>query len=156
MTNDACDYDHGDKGMRKVKSTDRMVRWIVDPKNLEGVFDDYPTTIKPAGYEWSATGDEEHFILIPETGYIELTVDGFLRPDTGTPFSTVETKEEAEASFLAKGFPPKLARMVASLFESREEGEGTASVICGYNSVRGDGRFNIDAASSPESSTTTI
>lgn len=148
VTNDACDYDHGDQDMRRVKPTDRRVRWVVGPQNFEGIFNDFPTTIRPAGYEWSVTGGKEYLILIPEPGYTELTVDGLLRPDTGTPFSTVETREEAEASFMARRFPLQLARMAVSYFESREEGEGISSVICGYINDR-DGRFSIDVSNDP-------
>ena len=124
VTNDACDYDNGNKDMKRVKPTDRRVRWIINPEGFEKTGSKWST-----GDKWSAIGGEPHYILLPEPGYIELTVDGLLRPDTGTPFSTVETKGEAVASFMARKFPYEFARRAVSYFCSRDEEQGTASVI---------------------------
>lgn len=140
VTDDACDYDGGQKGLKKVKDTDRSVRWIIRPEGFE-----------KGENRWSAKLGENsniRYITIPETGYVELTVDGPYRPDTGTPFSTVSTRKEAEKSWTKRGFDPEFARKAVSRFWSREEGQGTASVGRWCNDD-GGGRFNVSADDGP-------
>ena len=87
VTDDACNYNDGDKGMKKVKDSDKRVQWIRHPKKF------FET-----GDEWKANlGDESKVknILVPETGYVEKTCDGAYRPDTGTPFSTVDNRKKS-------------------------------------------------------------
>jgi hypothetical protein len=75
VTNDACDYMHGDKGMKKIHESDRRVLWRVGIED----FDDDPENVQ-------AIGGEEFPILIPKDGYVIWTNDGPYRPDTGTPY----------------------------------------------------------------------
>jgi len=139
VTDDACDYDNGDKGMEKVKDTDRRVRWILRPDEFKH------------GDKWEAKlGEEsdEKFILIPESGYVERTVDGAYRPDTGTPFSTVNTRKAAEQSWIDKGYSKDFAEKAVSYFFSREENRGTSAVGRWYYDGDG-GRFGVRADGSP-------
>jgi len=140
FTNDACDYDNG-KNLRKAKPSDRSVRWIVRPDKFEFVDD-----------KWQAVLGEDsnvYRILVPEGGYMELTNDGFVRPDTGTPFSTVPSREEAEKSWTSRGYDRKFAQKVVSRFWSKSEGQGTTSVIRWYDTADG-GRFDVYAYYDPD------
>ncbi|HLD41860.1 MAG TPA: hypothetical protein VJB06_02400 [archaeon] len=138
-TNDACDYNRGKKTMKRVKPTDRRVRWVKSPEKFQLV-----------GSEWRATGGEDHFILVQETGYVELTVDGAYRPDTGSPFSTVETRQEAEQSWIKRGFVPEFAERAVGCFYSRKEEGGTSSVVRWFDDL-GSGRFILKADDNPGS-----
>jgi len=133
VTDDACDYDNGDKRMKKARPTDRRVRWIPHPEGFE-----------KADGVWKAIIGEDGFkdILVPETGYVEMTCDGLYRPDTGTPFSTAKSRERAEKSLTDRGFSPDFARKAVSYFYSRNEGEGTAAVVRWFGSADG-GRFFV-------------
>ena len=139
VTDDACDYSHGEK-LRKIKPTDRSVRWIIHPERFELTEDG-----------WSAKVGENSYvlhILLPEPGYAELTCDGAYRPDTGTPFSTVKTRKAAEQSWISRGFSPKFAEKAVSYLHSREEGKGTAAVVRWYSDAD-DGRFSVGADGVP-------
>ena len=127
VTDDLCDYDNGKAGLTKAKPTDRSVKWIQRP-----------------------VGDrEEHYILVPAPGYVELTNDGAYNPETGTPFST-DTRAKAEKSWTNRGFSPTFAKLAVSYFYSRKEGEGTAAVYRWYN-LDDYGRFDISASRDPGS-----
>jgi len=133
VTDDACDYDHG-KRLKKVKPTDRSVRWIVHPQGFEGGEDGWEAKLGP--------DSDVYHILLPEPGYVERTCDGAYHPKLGVPFSTVPRREEAEKSWTDEGFSPSFAKKAVSYFMSREEGEGTAAVIRWY--LRADrGRFGV-------------
>ena len=138
VTNDACDYDNGKKGLKKTKETDRSVRWVKKPVEFKETDDD-----------WEAVGGEEKYILVPNSGYVELTNDGSYNPETGTPFSTLETREDAEQSWINRGFSQQFARLAVSYFCSREEGDGTGAVSRGYFNFD-FGRFFVDAVDGPD------
>ncbi|MBI4895004.1 MAG: hypothetical protein HY831_00790 [Candidatus Aenigmarchaeota archaeon] len=137
ITNDACDYDNGKKGLKKTKETDRSVRWIKQPERFEldnGV--------------WKAIGGKEKYILVPESGYVESTCDGSYNSETGTPFSTVDTRAKAEKTWTSKGFDPEFARLAVSYFFSREEKQGTSAVGRWYGSGV-SGPFGVGASDDP-------
>jgi hypothetical protein len=141
VTDDACNYNNGDKGMKKVKESDRRVQWIRHPKEFVETDEGWKAKL--------GEDSEVKNILIPGTGYNELTCDGLIRPDTGTYFSTVKTRKEAEKSFTDKGFSSDFAKKAVSYFYSREEGNGTASVDrwCDDDDY---GRFDVSAVSDPD------
>lgn len=141
VTDDACDYNNGDSRLKKVKPTDRAVRWIIHPKQF-----------RQTNNGWEALLEENseiHNILVPKTGHVELTVDGAYRPDTGTPFSTVESRKEAEKSWTGRGFDPEFAEKAVSYFYSREEGNGTVAVGRWFSYAVG-GRFDVYAGDGPD------
>lgn len=140
VTNNACDYDNGAK-LKKDRKSDRSVRWITRPESFER---------GDNGWKAKLGADSDvHEITIPETGYVERTCDGAYRPGVGTPFSTVETRKAAKKSWTDKGFSLEFAENVVSSFYSRNEGEGTASVLrwCGSDD---DGRFSVSADDDPD------
>ncbi len=136
VTNDACDYDNG-KSLKKTKESDRSVRWVKQPERFE-----------QDEKGWKAVGGEEHHILVPASGYVELTVDGAYNPLTGTPFSTVGSRAEAEKSWTSRGFDPEFAKLAVSYFFSREEGNCISTVGRWYGDD-GNGRFYVDADWNP-------
>ena len=119
VTRDLCDYDNGDRGMRKVHGTDRRVLWKV-------------------------IREEDYNILIPESGHVKCTNDGLYRPDTGTPFETTRDMEEAIRSMIDHGIPEELAQKIRSYFWSREEDQGTCAVFRSSGSYI-NGPFTINA-----------
>lgn len=147
VTDDVCIYGEGIKGMKKVKETDMPVLWVPSPYTVRVTGDERKIEIY----------GEPHRILIPETGYVEHTVDGAYRPDTGTPFSTVPTREEAEESWVKKGFPPEIARKAVSYFW-RMEGKvekGIAFVTRDYYDDE-EGPFSITVDYDPWFSSITV
>lgn len=135
VTNDACDYDHGDKSMKKIHESDRRVLWKVAPERFEETSDG-----------WKAIGGDEFTILVPEDGYVRWTNDGGYRPDTGTPFET-GSKEEAIKSMIDHGIPENVAKRCRSYFLGRSEGNGIAAVVrysCGVY-----GPFDVGASWDP-------
>ena len=120
VTNDACDYDNGDKWMKRIHDTDKRVLWKVGPERFEET---------PEG--WKAIGGEEYPILIPEMGWVKCTNDGLYRPDTGTPFET-GTMDEAINAMIDHGIPGEVANKAFSWFGRMEEGKGTSAVIRYY------------------------
>ncbi len=141
VTDDACDYDHGGR-LRKVRETDRSVRWIVHPDGFE-----------QGAHGWEAkVGDdsEVHYILVPKSGYVEMTVDGAYHPRLGIPFATLPRKEAAIMSWIKKGFDPGFAANAVSFFYSRAEGEGTTPVVRSCDNEIATGRFTIIANSTPD------
>lgn len=135
VTNDACDYDRGDKGMKRVHDTDRHVLWKVAPERFEETSEG-----------WKAIGGEEYAILVPQTGWVKCTNDGLYRPDTGTPFET-GSEDEAIQSMIDHGIPSDLAREIRSYFWRGEEGQGV-SAVDRYSSDR-DGPFDVGAGRHP-------
>jgi hypothetical protein len=140
VTDNACDYDNGNKGLKKVKKTDRRVRWIPHPERFERTEDG-----------WKAAIGEDGFvhILVPESGYVEMTCDGLYRPDTGTPYSTTNNRAKSEKSLTDRGFSPEFAKLAVSYFYSREEGKGTAAVVRWFSKAD-DGRFDVSADYDPD------
>ncbi len=154
ITNDACAYNDGDRSMRRVKPTDRRVLWI---QKVLG--------FRKRRRGWQAiTGSDskEYKLIVPGSGFAELTDDGFCRPDTGTPFSTIPEKDKygnripeerqmwmAIESWLRRGYPSWFAGMMAWLFISRHENQGTAVVAC-YSIL--DYHLMIDAEDKPDNS----
>ncbi len=136
VTNDACDYDNG-RSLKKTKDSDRNVRWVKNPVEFK-IEDD----------QWKAIGGEEHYILIPVSGHVELTNDGAYNPLTGTPFSTIDSRAAAEKSWTDKGFDPEFAKLAVSYFYSGEEGQGTSAVDRWY-SDDDNGRFDVNAIGYP-------
>jgi len=140
VTDDAVDYNHGTNLKKPEHGDYRSVRWIVHPEDFSRI----------GG--WTAVigknSDVKH-VLIPGPGYVQWTVDGAYRPDTGAPWSTSPKKAIAEKSWTRRGFPPEIARMASSMFLCRKEGEGTAAVGRSYNDPR-DGPFTINAYLRPD------
>jgi len=139
VTNDACDYDNGKK-LRKVKDTDRSVRWINQPAGFERTEEGWRLLL--------GEDSELYCILVPESGYVELTDNGAYRPDTGTPFSTLKTRKEDERSWIKRGFSQEFAEKAVSCFYSREEGRGTSAVVRWFD-YTDNGRFNVGADYGP-------
>lgn len=135
VTNDACDYDNGDKSMKKVHESDRRVLWKVAPERFEETSDG-----------WNAIGGDEFSIIIPKDGYVIWTNDGGYRPDTGTPFETGSV-DEAIKSMIDHGIPDSVAKRCRSCFWSRSEDDGTSAV--GRFSSEGNGPFNVIAYRDP-------
>jgi hypothetical protein len=140
VTDDAVDYNHG-ADLKKPEHGDyRSVKWIVHPAGFSRI----------GG--WTAIIGKNSYVkdvLIPGPGYVERTVDGAYRPDTGTPWSTSPKKAVAAKSWTRRGFSPEFARMASSMFLCRKEGEGTAAVGRSCNDPR-DGPFTINAYLRPD------
>lgn len=148
VTNDACDYNNGDKKMRRVKPTDRRVLWI---QKVLG--------FRRRGIGWQAiTGpdSQEYKILVPASGLMELTDDGLCRPDTGTPFSTIPDRdkygnqlpEKRQMEMAIESWTRRGYRFsIILFFMSRKEKEGTA--IVGRYSIP-EYHFIIDAEGEPD------
>lgn len=139
VTDDACDYNGG-KQLKKARDTDRSVRWIVHPAGFEET---------PEG--WRANLGEHsdvRYILVPKTGFVEMTVDGAYRPDTGTPFATNDNRKNAVQTWVKAGIPEEVADREVSYFYSREEGQGTAAV-CRWHNDPGNGPFFVCADDEP-------
>lgn len=140
VTDDACDYNNGDRSTVKTKKTDRRVRWIIRPKAIKYTDDGWIVQ--------TAENPQTFHIALPGSGYVELTDDGDYRPETGTPFSTVKTRKQAEKSWTKRGYDPAFAQKAVSFFQSRNEREGVASVVRWYNSRTGS-IYSLDFSSDP-------
>lgn len=152
VTDDACDLDNYDRRIlrSKTKPTDRAVRWIFHPGRFRGNLVD--------GYE-AVPGPHSRSVdmIVPKTGYVELTSEGSYRPDTGTPFSTVETRAEAVKSWTRRGFDEQFAEETVSTWFCGDEGceHGTYAVIRWADSPdrpyeRRGGPFDICAELKPD------
>ncbi|MBL7160909.1 MAG: hypothetical protein ISS93_03620 [Candidatus Aenigmarchaeota archaeon] len=139
VTDDACDYNGG-KQLRKVLDTDRSVRWIVHPAGFEDTEDGWKANL--------GEHSDVRYILVPKTGFTEMTVDGAYRPDTGTPFATNESRKKAVQTWVKAGIPEEIAGKEVSYFYSREEGQGTAAGGRWRNNPE-DGPFYVYAVYEP-------
>jgi hypothetical protein len=140
VTDDACNYDGGEK-LRKLNDSDRSVEWIIRPEAFEKKGGIWQARLGPKS-------DVRH-ILVPAPGYVALTCDGSYRPDTGTPFTTVKSRTEAEKSWIDRGYSPEFANKAVSYFYSRNENEGMAAVWRRFSG--GDyGRFVVFAVRNPD------
>jgi hypothetical protein len=147
VVDNACDYDNVDRGIKKVKPTDRSVLWTIRP-------DKFART----GLKWKVVlgaTSEQYPTLAPESGFVELTVDGAFMPEEGlptrprgVPFSTVKTRRDAEESWTKRGFTQEFAAKAVSYFSSRGEREGIAAIVRKYSP--NGGRFCIRADYDPD------
>ncbi|MBN1896800.1 MAG: hypothetical protein JW789_03700 [Candidatus Aenigmarchaeota archaeon] len=140
FTNDACNYDGGIK-LKKSKKTDRSVEWIIHPESFEKKNGIWVAKIGP--------DSEVKHIIIPSSGYVQLTCDGAFRPDTGTPFSTVKLRPDAVKSWIDAGYSPEFAEKAVTHFYCRHEGKGTTSVGR-WNKGDHYGQFNLYAVYDPD------
>lgn len=113
---------------------------------------------RPAGFKfhkeigWEALlgeSSEITYLHLPRTGYVRLTDDGAYHP-TGFPFDTAQTREEAEKSWIERGFEPEFARHSVSYFWSRGEDRGVAVIVRGFWS-EDHGSFDLSAVGYPDS-----
>ena len=122
--NDACDYDNGDRSLRKRKY--RSVRWVVNPA---GFNDNGEIQINEDPEKRPVS--EIYNSLVPSSGFGVVTMDGMARPDTGTPFAT-GTRKQALKSIIKSGVPEEHAEKFLYYFSSREYGQGKAAVSRWY------------------------
>jgi hypothetical protein len=146
VTDDACEYLGKEEGSNGGRPEFKPARWITHPVGFEKTGDGWKAII--------GKDSQDHYIMVPRNGYVELTNDGAYRPDTGTPFSTAGSREMAERSWISRGFGPELARDAAAYF-FRREGKGVAVVYRWCSNPESDspmnfGRFGINATDSPD------
>lgn len=141
-TRDLVDYDKGNPNIEKLDPTDRSVLWTVEP-----------TIISPENGGWKAEDGQTIPIAIPERGWqtwarierkvkalgSEILLNEYLlhRPDTGTPVKVKIAKQEAIQDFQKMGIPRKVAEEAASLWDSKNEGQGQANVVRCANQING-------------------
>jgi hypothetical protein len=157
LTDDACKYP-GSKKLKKLRPTDLSVDWIIHPEAFIKTRKSWSGWRE--GYDcWDAKigpDSEVKHIVIPSSGYVPLTCDGAFRPDTGTPFTTVKTREEAEQSWIKRGYTPEFAHKAAARFYSGDWSEDPYDgTYCVKRDSTGDGiestiSFDISAKMSPQ------
>lgn len=108
--------------------------------------------LRPDG--WAVDLDEQsevYHIQLPRSGFVEMTLDGSYRPDTGSPFATVNDRKRAIGSWLRRGFAEEVAEREVSFFQARETPRGVAAVLR-WNSYVGNppGPFLIDTVPEPD------
>jgi len=140
-TDDACDYGSDRRPQGIIVPADFVpVRWVKHPlfvKNGDG---------------WEARmqeGSEECHIFLPPSGYVIPTCDGLYRPDTGTPFATMNDRNKA-MDLLPHTFV--LIREYPSYFRrARKPQQGKTCAVSHRNRGSRYGHYAIDVRAAPDS-----